>query len=101
MPGSPKGTAVTVWTDDNGYLDSPPLALSEVASQADAATIGVIVGRGRALHRAARRPSGSCLTAAGWPPGTPTGWLPPRRGTVSAGDVGPRLQGLRARRVRR
>src|ERR1700728_1764184 len=36
-PGSPKGTAVTVWTDGNGYLDSPPLALSEVASQAEAA----------------------------------------------------------------
>ncbi|MGH3212267.1 MAG: Rv1733c family protein [Trebonia sp.] len=45
-PGSLKGTAVTVWTDDNGYLDSPPLALSEVANQADAATIGVIVAAG-------------------------------------------------------
>lgn len=45
-PGSPKGTAVTVWTDNNGYLDSPPLALSEVTSQADAATIGVIVAAG-------------------------------------------------------
>jgi hypothetical protein len=45
-PGSAKGTAVTVWTDDNGYLASPPLALSEVTSQADAATIGVIVAAG-------------------------------------------------------
>jgi len=45
-PSSPKGTAVTVWTDDSGYLDSPPLALSEVTSQADAATIGVIVAAG-------------------------------------------------------
>ena len=46
VPGSPKGTAVTVWTDGNGYLDSPPLALTEVGSQADAATTGVIVGAG-------------------------------------------------------
>jgi hypothetical protein len=45
-PGTPKGTAITVWTDANGYLDSPPLALSEVASQADAATIGVFVAAG-------------------------------------------------------
>jgi hypothetical protein len=42
-PGSRKGSVVPIWTDGNGYLDSPPLALSEVASQADAATIGVIV----------------------------------------------------------
>ena len=45
-PGSRKGTLVTVWTDASGYLDSPPLAISEVASQADAATTGVIVGAG-------------------------------------------------------
>jgi multisubunit Na+/H+ antiporter MnhG subunit len=44
--GSPKGTFVTVWTDANGYLDSPPLAVPEIASQADAATVGVIVGTG-------------------------------------------------------
>ncbi len=42
-PGSRKGTPVTVWTDRNGYLDSPPLDVSEAASQADAATIGVII----------------------------------------------------------
>lgn len=45
-PGSRAGTPVTVWTDGNGYLDSPPLAVSEIASQADAATTGVIVGSG-------------------------------------------------------
>lgn len=46
VPGSPRGTVVAVWTDSGGYLDSPPLALSEVASQADAASIGVIVAAG-------------------------------------------------------
>jgi hypothetical protein len=45
-PGSLKGTSVSVWTDANGYLDSPPLAMSEVASQADAATVGVLIGSG-------------------------------------------------------
>ena len=44
--GSRKGTFVTVWTDGNGYLASPPLAVPEVASRADAATVGVIVGAG-------------------------------------------------------
>ena len=45
----------------------------------------------RDRHRAAwpgRGPSGSCSTAAGWPPGTPTGWLRRRRGTIRAGDAG-------------
>lgn len=43
--GSPKGTAVTVWTDNaNGSLDSPPLTDAEVASQADAAMVGTIAG---------------------------------------------------------
>jgi len=45
-PGSLKGTSISVWTDRNGYLDSPPLAASETASQADAATVGVIVAGG-------------------------------------------------------
>ena len=45
-PGSRKGSVVMIWTNGNGYLDSPPLELSEVASQADAATIGVIVAAG-------------------------------------------------------
>jgi hypothetical protein len=43
QPGSRKGAPVTVWTDGNGYLDSPPLALAEVANLADAATTGVFV----------------------------------------------------------
>ena len=43
-PGSHKGTAVIVWTDANGALDSPPLAISEVVSQADAAATAVIIG---------------------------------------------------------
>jgi hypothetical protein len=42
-PGSRKGTAVTIWTDPGGYLDSPPLTVSEVASQAEAAAVGVVV----------------------------------------------------------
>jgi len=45
-PGSRKGTSISVWTDRNGYLDSPPLDVSEAASQADAATVGVIVAAG-------------------------------------------------------
>ena len=45
-PGSPKGTVVTVWTDGSGFLTSPPLEASEVASQADAASTGVIVAAG-------------------------------------------------------
>ncbi|MGH3266014.1 MAG: Rv1733c family protein [Trebonia sp.] len=43
VPGSAKGTAVAIWTDSNGYLDGPPLELSEVASQADTAMIGTVV----------------------------------------------------------
>jgi hypothetical protein len=43
--GSLKGTSVTVWTDNaSGYLDSPPLTAAEVASQADAATVGTVTG---------------------------------------------------------
>lgn len=42
-PGSPRGTAVTVWTDDGtGNLDSPPLTMAEAAGQADAAMVGAI-----------------------------------------------------------
>lgn len=45
VPDSPKGTAVTVWTDDaTGYLTSPPLTMAEAAAQADAAMVGAIVG---------------------------------------------------------
>jgi hypothetical protein len=43
-PGTPVGTTVPVWTDDSGYLVSPPLALSEVASDADAAATGAVLG---------------------------------------------------------
>ena len=43
-PGSPKGTASRSGPMRNGYLGSPPLAVAEVASQADAAMVGVIVG---------------------------------------------------------
>jgi hypothetical protein len=44
-PGSLKGTSVTVWTDNaSGWLDSPPLTAAEVASQADAATVGTVTG---------------------------------------------------------
>lgn len=43
-PGSPAGTAVTVWTDANGNLAGPPLTDGEVAGQADAAMAGAIAG---------------------------------------------------------
>ena len=47
LPGSPKGTPVTVWADDStGYLNGPPLTVSEAASQADAIMVGVIVVAG-------------------------------------------------------
>ncbi len=46
--GSPSGTLVNVWTDANGYLVSPPLTVTEVADQTDAARVtavgGIIVG---------------------------------------------------------
>jgi hypothetical protein len=44
--GSPKGTAVTVWTDAAGDLTSPPLLASQVAGQADTAAICAIAGVG-------------------------------------------------------
>jgi hypothetical protein len=43
-PGSPPGTLVSVWTDDNGYLVSPPLTVTEVADQADAARVTAVGG---------------------------------------------------------
>jgi hypothetical protein len=43
VPGSPRGTAVTVWTDGSGNLTSPPLTLAEVVGQADAAEAGTII----------------------------------------------------------
>ena len=48
VPGSPSGTLVNVWTDARGYLVSPPLTITQVADQVDAARLtavgGVIVG---------------------------------------------------------
>ena len=43
VPGSHAGTSLTIWTDTNGSLDNPPLPAAEVASQADATRVGVIV----------------------------------------------------------
>ncbi len=43
MPGSPRGTAVSVWTDASGNLTSPPLTIAEVAGQADAARAATII----------------------------------------------------------
>lgn len=45
-PGSPKGAAVTVWSDATGHLVSPPLLTSQVAGQADLAGAGAIAGMG-------------------------------------------------------
>src|ERR1700722_12773160 len=44
MLGSPSGTLVRVWTDDNGYLVSPPLTATQVADQADAARVTAVGG---------------------------------------------------------
>jgi hypothetical protein len=43
LAGSPKGTAVTVWTDAQGNLTTPPLLPSQVAGQADVAALAAIV----------------------------------------------------------
>ena len=42
--GSPKGTAVTVWTDAAGDLVSPPMAASQVTGQGQLAAIGAVSG---------------------------------------------------------
>ena len=42
--GSLKGAAVTVYTDQQGNLTGPPLGPAQIASQADAATIGAVAG---------------------------------------------------------
>jgi hypothetical protein len=42
--GSPKGTKVLVWTDSHGDLTGPPLVQAQIASEADAATIGAVAG---------------------------------------------------------
>jgi hypothetical protein len=41
-PGSPPGTLVSVWTDDNGYLVSAPLTVTQVADQVDAARVTAV-----------------------------------------------------------
>jgi hypothetical protein len=42
--GSAKGTGVTVWTDQNGDLATPPMTAAQVAGQGDAAAIGAVAG---------------------------------------------------------
>jgi hypothetical protein len=44
VPGSPQGTLVNIWTDDNGDLVSPPLTVTQVADQADAARVAAVGG---------------------------------------------------------
>jgi hypothetical protein len=44
--GSPRGSAVTVWTDEAGDLKSPPLESSQVSGQGQLAAIGAITGLG-------------------------------------------------------
>lgn len=43
LAGTPKGTAVTIWTDAQGNLSTPPLQPSQVAGQSDVAGLGAIV----------------------------------------------------------
>lgn len=42
--GSPKGTAVTVWIDEDGNLASPPLLAAQVTEQGQVAAGGAIAG---------------------------------------------------------
>lgn len=42
--GSPKGTKVTIWTDQRGNLASPPLVTAQVTSEGDAAMVGAVAG---------------------------------------------------------
>jgi hypothetical protein len=46
LGGTPKGTAVALWTDAQGNLTTPPLQTSQIAGQADVAGLGAIVGIG-------------------------------------------------------
>ena len=43
LAGTPKGARVTIWTDAQGNLSSPPLQPSQVAGQGDVAALGAIV----------------------------------------------------------
>ena len=42
--GSPKGTAIMVWTDNTGQLTSPPLKPSQVSGQGKLAAVGAVAG---------------------------------------------------------
>ncbi len=46
VAGSPKGSTVTIWTDDAGNLTSPPLQPSQVTGQSDLAALGAVTGVG-------------------------------------------------------
>jgi hypothetical protein len=43
LAGTPKGAAVTIWTDAQGNLTNSPLQPSQVAGQGDVAALGAIV----------------------------------------------------------
>ena len=51
--GSPRGTTVAVWTDGNGYLVSPPLALAAVTDAGDAGAVAAVTGMALAWAAAA------------------------------------------------
>jgi hypothetical protein len=44
LAGTPKGTQVSLWTDDQGNIVSPPLQPAQVAGQGDVAALGTGVG---------------------------------------------------------
>ena len=44
LAGSAKGSSVTIWTDAQGNLASPPLQPAQVAGQGEIAAFGTIVG---------------------------------------------------------
>jgi hypothetical protein len=44
LEGTPKGSPVSLWTDDQGNIVSPPLQPAQVAGQGDVAALGTGVG---------------------------------------------------------
>jgi hypothetical protein len=44
LAGSAKGSKVTIWTDDQGNLTSPPLQPTQVTGQGEVAELGACVG---------------------------------------------------------
>jgi hypothetical protein len=44
LEGAAKGSSVSVWTDPQGDIVSPPLQPAQVAGQADMAALGTVVG---------------------------------------------------------